>query len=623
MPRSPFRLLAGPVLLLLTALLWWLPNRPQGGEASEAGSAAGERFNSVSFAPFRPGQSPLRGVFPGAAEVEADVALLAPRVRALRTYAAIEGEYEVAAIAERHGLKLWQGAWLGQDARQNEREIARAIAAANRYPGTVERVVVGNEVLLRRDLPVAHLAAALDRVRAAVRQPVTYADVWEFWLQFPELARHVDIITIHILPYWEDTPTGIDAAMAHARAVIRQVRAAFPGKPVAIGEIGWPSQGRWRADAAPSRVNQALFLRRFMALAAEEGLDYNLIEAFDQVWKYKSEGTVGAAWGLFTADRQPKFPMAGAVVENPDWPLYAGAAALLGLGLWLGTLRAFPAAGGPKGASWLAVLGFALGNALAFAWCGTVPYAFDEHLRLAAAVNLAGQGLLALLLLRRVGMRRSGLPLEPPRSGAQATETVRALLRGRLGWHALWRGWRGFAFEDLCFVFLWTAAVLQLLLLFDPRYRDFPYAAFAVPLVAVAARALLRDLPRAGAGREEWWVGVTLALAALAGAVREGPANLQALGWSLCALALAAPLLLRCLGSRRLGGPVQAAAPPGPPVIGIAGGPIQTSGPRPPVIGIAGGPIQTSGPRPPVIGPSGRLPAAAVPGIQVEPRRGL
>ncbi|GGG18546.1 hypothetical protein GCM10010964_03490 [Caldovatus sediminis] len=533
-----------PALLLLCALLtalgWWLPNRPRGGEVP----MTADRFNSVSFAPFRPGQSPLRHRYPSAAEVEQDLALLAPRVRAIRTYASLEGDYDVPALAARHGLRVWQGAWLGPDAARNAREIARLIESANRHPETVERVVVGNEVLLRRDLPVGHLAAALDRVRAAVRQPVTYADVWEFWAQFPQLADHVDIVTIHILPYWEDEPRGVADAIAHAREVVQRMRRMFPGKPIAIGEVGWPSRGRWRADAAPSRVNQAVFLRAFIRLAREEGFDYNLIEAFDQVWKHRLEGTVGAAWGLFTADRRPKFPFDGPVAEDPAWPLHAGLALLLSLALWGGTLRAFPGLDGAARAR-VAVLAFALGNALAFAAVGARRDALDELLALAAAANLAGQGALAALLLRRAAMRLAGAPVEAPRDGAQATATVRALLTGR--GRGLLRGWRDFALDDLSFVFLWAAMALQLLLLVDPRYRDFPFAGFAVPLVAVAARALLRDLPRGGGGREELWAGATLALAALGSAVREGPANRQAMGWTVCALVLAAPPLLRCL----------------------------------------------------------------------------
>ena len=126
---------------------------------------------------------------------------------------------------------------------------------------------------------MGELIAAIDRVRAAVKQPVTYTDVWEFWQQFTEVAAHVDVVTIHLLPYWEDTPTGIDRAIAHVRESYRVIAALFPGKPIAIGETGWPSAGRSRADAAPGLVNQAAFLRRFVQLAREEGFDYNLIDS--------------------------------------------------------------------------------------------------------------------------------------------------------------------------------------------------------------------------------------------------------------------------------------------------------------------------------------------------------
>ena len=116
----------------------------------------------------------------------------------------------VPELARKHGLQVTMGAWLSSKLDKNEAEVNSLIALANRYPDTITRVIAGNEVLLRRDLPVEELARQIDRVKAAVRQPVTYADVWEFWAQFPELARHVDVVTIHILPYWEDEPLGVD-----------------------------------------------------------------------------------------------------------------------------------------------------------------------------------------------------------------------------------------------------------------------------------------------------------------------------------------------------------------------------------------------------------------------------
>ena len=521
-------------LCLATILVWWLPNRPQ----AAALASADRGFNSVSFAPFRAGQSPLAEIFPTPAQVEADIALLAGRVRGLRIYSSTEGRYDMADIAQRHGLVVWQGIWLGPDRVRNEAEIARGIALARAHPDTITRMVVGNEVLLRRDLPAPELIAAVDRVRAAVRQPVTYADVWEFWERFPEVAAHVDVVTIHLLPYWEDQPTGIDGAVAHVDAIYRRIVARFPGKPVAIGETGWPSRGRAREDAVPSVVNQAVFLRRFVALAAREGFDYNLIEAFDQGWKYQNEGVVGANWGLLTEDRAAKFPLAGGVVENRRWPVSAWLACVAALALLAGAFRA-----GPPARAQLRLAGVAavLGTALAFAEQATVAY--DTYARVAAVGNLAGQTVLAMLLMRRAATLLAGETVPRARTGADATRTARDVLRLRLA--RLPRSGAAL-FDDLSFVFLWTAAVLQMLLLFDPRYREFPTGSFAVPVVAVAARLWLRDLPRDGGGREEAWAGGVLVVAAIAGAIQEGASNQQSLVWAAFALILAAPALLRC-----------------------------------------------------------------------------
>lgn len=532
-----------PLLAALVAglvLLWWWPNRPQAADVT----MPAEKFNSVSFAPYRAWQSPYTKTFPTAAQVDADMALIAPRTRGIRSYAANEGDYDTAALAQRHGLKLWQGIWLGQDAAQNEREITRGIALANRYPDTIERVVVGNEVLLRRDLPVDALIAAIDRVRAAVHQPVTYADVWEFWEKFPQVAAHVDIVTVHILPYWEDHPTNIDGAIAHVRAIVRRMKARFPGKPVAIGETGWPSRGRWRQDAAPGLVNEAVFLRRFVALAQQDHFDYNLIEAFDEIWKYQSEGTVGANWGLWTAGRREKFPLSGPVEENSAWPVDAGFSVLLGLLLLAGGLTPDLDRSAQLR---LAVLAMVLGGALGFAWAGTAPVLYDLRLRIAGIGNLAGQAALAWLLMQRAAALLTGRPVPPPRTGEQATRTVRDLLRLRL---AVLRDWRAWALDDLGFVFLWTAGLLQCLLVFDPRYRDFPLPSFAVPLAAVFARAALHDLPTGGGDREEFFAGAVLACGAIASMIREGPLNRQALIWNVAALLLAGPALLRCLRLR-------------------------------------------------------------------------
>jgi exo-beta-1,3-glucanase (GH17 family) len=528
------------LLLCLCALVlaaWYWPNRPQ----NPPGGHAGDKFISLSFDAYRPWESPLTDRFPTEAEADSDMALVAGQAASIRTYAAIEGKFDVAALAARHRLKLWQGIWLGADRAKNQLEIARAIALAHQYPDTITRLVVGNEVLLRRDLPPDELIAAIEQVRHAVRQPVAYADVWDFWKQFPQVAPHVDVMLIHVLPYWEDTPIGIDRAVAHVNDAFREMRALFPGKQIAIGETGWPSRGRQRADAVPGRVNEARFLRAFLTLSRQEHFDYNFIEAFDQTWKYESEGIVGANWGVFDADRRPKIPVDGPVSEDPDWRWHAAwsiAAGLALTGIGLATGRALPARRGLE----ICIAGMALGAAFGLGAAVALDTLYDVHLEMAAAVNLAGQAILAVLAMLRLSGRIGAARGWGPRDTAQA---LRALAtRFRLPDAAA-------LFEDVGFLFVWTACVMEMLLVFDPRYREFPLSTFAVPLLVTAGRLALRDIRPQPDAMLNLLVGGVLAAGAIASAVQEGPLNGQSLVWNTAALVLASPCLISVLQAWR------------------------------------------------------------------------
>jgi hypothetical protein len=405
--------------------------------------------------------------------------------------------------------------------------MAAGIAEANAYPNTVTRVVVGNEVLLRRDLSVHDLIADIDLVHAQVKQPVAYADVPHFWKQFPEVAPHVNIVMIHFLPYWENTPLSVNQALASIKSTTDAFKALFPGKQLSIGETGWPSRGRSRGLAVPSRVNEAVFLRRFVTLANQEGVDYNLIEAFDQPWKYEDEGVAGANWGIWTTNRTLKFPLTGPVVEHPRWPWYALLAALSGGLLFV--------AGGFKNPR-LAVPAFALGNGFAFACMGTLPMLYDNWLRLDALINLPLQALFAFLVIRRAGAILSGATLPPPVTGAQ---TLAALRRGRFP----------LTYDSLWFIFLASAAIFEVMLVFAGRYRDAPLPVFIIPVIAAAIRLLSRDKPQ-NIAWEEILAASTLAGFAVLDTFLEGADNLDFISWGLAAVLMAAPVILAARGRR-------------------------------------------------------------------------
>jgi len=510
-------LFACVLLSLLSIIMWRLPNQPQAAGVTMPGA----KFNSLSYAPYQAWQSPLSKSYPTGAEVAADLKLIARQANGIRTYSSIEGDYDIGALAKQAGLKVWLGIWLSSNPADNAKEMAAGIAEANAHPDTITRVVVGNEVLLRRDLSVDDLTADIDYVRARVKQPVAYADVTDFWKKFPQVAAHVDIVMIHFLPYWEDKPLNVDAAIANIKTTTDAFKTLFPNKTISIGETGWPSRGRWRQDAAPSRVNEAVFLREFVTLADQEHVDYNLIEAFDQPWKYEDEGVAGANWGIWNADRIQKFPLNGGVVEHPDWPWYAILGAVFGSLLFAST--------GFRNIR-LSVPSFMLGNAFAIACAGTLPMLYDKWLILDAVINLPLQLIFAFRIVARADALLAGRALP---SHIPAAVTFAALRRGSvlLNYDSLWT------------LFLTGAAIFQVMLVFDPRYREAPMPAFIIPVIAAIFRFWTKDKPLPLAW-EDLLAANILAVAALISAIMEGAGNLEFITWNLAAIILAAPILM-------------------------------------------------------------------------------
>jgi len=204
------------------------------------------------------------------------------------------------------------------------------------------------------------LAATIRSVKTQVTVPITYADVWEYWLRNREIYDAVDFVTIHILPYWEDFPIRAKFAAAHVDAIRQQMAVAFPGKEILIGETGWPSEGRMREGALPSRTNQARVVSEILLLAKQENFRVNLIEAYDQPWKRQLEGTVGGYWGLFdSVQRALKYPPGQTISNFPFWKLQMGCGMGLSVLVFAAaalTLRRRPWT--PRLSSWLAVCSF-------------------------------------------------------------------------------------------------------------------------------------------------------------------------------------------------------------------------------------------------------------------------
>ena len=288
---------------------------------------------SVSFSPINPNRSAEHGKT-DETQIRSDLAAIAPYTRTVRTYSVANGLDLVPQLASEYGLRVTLGVWINDWQEQNEREIESAIALAKAHRN-IDSIIVGNEAVFRsqalhdRDPTevVRDLIAKIQRVKREVSVPVTTADVPNVWLEHPELVSAVDYIAVHVLPYWEGTPGS--RAVDEALGVYEHLRRVYPGKRIVIAEFGWPSAGLNRKDAVPSPITQAEVVRDFVTRADAMGIDYSIVEAFDQPWK-TNEGSVGPYWGVFDADRTPKFAFAGAV-ETPNFVMKMMAALAIGL----------------------------------------------------------------------------------------------------------------------------------------------------------------------------------------------------------------------------------------------------------------------------------------------------
>lgn len=520
-------------VVIVIAIWWWL-GAPVAMPPSPL--ASDQKLYCVSYAPFHGKQTPLdlsTKIPPE--QIDQDLALLSRITDCVRTYSVDFGLDRIPEYAKRHGMKVMLGLWVSSHADRTQFQIDTVVSLASRFPDTIRSVIVGNEVLLRGEISAQSLADIIRGVKARVKAPVTYADVWEFWLRYRELSDVVDFITIHILPYWEDAPVAAHVAADHVDNIRRHVADEFPGKEIMIGEVGWPSSGRMRWGALPSPANQARVLSDVLARAQREHFRVNLIEAFDQPWKRNFEGTVGGHWGLFAdGARQPKFVWGEAVSNHPQWPWQAaGGVVLVALAFAAAVFARRSEPDAITTNAWAAISVSAIVAGVLAGW--SVENVTRQSFDLAGLVRSSALAVLSIaapIAASAALAARQASPVFERVLGAKQNRE-RDPLRAVLGWLAI----------ALAVLALQSALSLS----FDPRYRDFPFAPVTAAAVPLALASLLASQPKGRRGLAEIAAAAVLLPCAVFVVWNETLANWQAL-WFAGALVLTAISLLRARG---------------------------------------------------------------------------
>ena len=497
---------------LLIALGWW---GTRGVAFSlpapiSAESGAWALLPCVSYSPFRHREGRdditpfnyLVSVSP--AQIETDLRILKTLTNCVRTYGLSQGLDAVPAVARKLGMRVRMGLWLARDEAHNRRELDRGIALAREFKDVIDLLVVGNEVLLRREVSPEALGNYLKETRQRSPVPITYADVWEFWQRHAALAQHVDVVTVHILPYWEDEPVEVSRAADHVLSVAAKMQLQFANKRIWVGETGWPAAGRQRAGAVPGKVEQSRFLSDLVSRINTQTTtqpnrsDYNVIEGFDQPWKRSFEGAMGGYWGLFDQFGQARVQIGGRIREDVHWwrgplgALLAGAAALLAC-----NIRRRPMVG-------VALSAALVGAVIPVQWL--MVQQWDRSPReMAASIFLAFLG----TAVTWVSLQEKSTKIQ----------------------------------DALRLALLFATATAALVLLLESRYRPFPWWWFLAPTAALWAQRLRLGDRLQRASNEALLMGAVVAVCALGIMWAEGWRNLQALTYGALLLLLAAVVL--------------------------------------------------------------------------------
>jgi exo-beta-1,3-glucanase (GH17 family) len=275
-------------------------------------------FKCICYSGYRDGQAPGQSE-PNEAQVREDLVLLKKFTHEIRTYGSGKGTHGnfIPKIADELGLKVHLGIWI-DDTYSDDVNIGAlrdAFALIREGHKSIKSVIVGNEFMFRvrnidkrpADPAMARLLRYVKMVQDSIPASilVTNADTWsDVNSNSDEFIKSLDYVIWHTHPWWENQPIANASKYVASRLAIMQTKVAkVGGKPLILGETGWPTLAN-NGPAVGSPANQFQFYKDMQAWAWNTRSEYWAFTGFDESWK-NAEGTVGGHWGLWFSNRQP------------------------------------------------------------------------------------------------------------------------------------------------------------------------------------------------------------------------------------------------------------------------------------------------------------------------------
>ncbi|TGO37735.1 hypothetical protein BHYA_0090g00250 [Botrytis hyacinthi] len=252
-----------------------------------------------------------------------DVAVLSQLSNTLRLYGTDCNQTEMVLHAiDRLGLngtvKVWLGVWQDSNTTTNTRQLEQLYKIFDQHgSASFVGVIVGNEVLYRKDMTASELTSIIQDVKSnmttrGIDLPIASSDLGDNWTA--ELANAVDYVMANIHPFFAGVTAEESAAWTWDFWQNHDVAFKTNASQNIISETGWPTQGGTDCGAATTCAQGSVagitelntFMENWVCDAITNGTNYFWFEAFDEPWKIQyNSGNQNWEdhWGIMDVNR--------------------------------------------------------------------------------------------------------------------------------------------------------------------------------------------------------------------------------------------------------------------------------------------------------------------------------
>ncbi len=281
--------------------------------------------NGISYSAYRDGEGPDQDSLTSKENILEDLRLISKRWNLIRMYGAGQQSQHVLEVIRDNNLpiRVLQGAWISghYSRQQNTDQVNKAIAMAKEFPEIIIAVNVGNEIFVdwswHKITDIDEVIAYIRKVRAAIHQPVTVCDDYNFWNKprSMQVANEIDFIGLHAYAFWNNK--SVDVAMGWTESIYRDIQKRHPDHLIAYTETGWPTS-RVYDDSYEGKLigkagapQQKMFFDEYTNWVDSKRIISFYFAAFDEQWKGGFDGDqpmnkAEKHWGVYRSDRTPK-----------------------------------------------------------------------------------------------------------------------------------------------------------------------------------------------------------------------------------------------------------------------------------------------------------------------------